>query len=73
MLCEALRHTISNVRGGGYTRALPRNCKQTRDIKGDKGTDFVSAMQLRACEAKFKFLVSILNKKKFINLVKLSL
>jgi len=31
-----------------------------RDQKGDKGTDFVSALQLRAREAKFKSLASIL-------------
>ena len=53
MRCEVLKHATSNVRGV-FTRASPRNCKQTRDLKGDKGTAFVSALQLRACEAKFK-------------------
>ena len=61
----------SNVRDV-FTRASPRNYKQTRDLKGDKGTDFVSALQLRACEAKFKSpLSTFLNKKKFTNLIKL--
>ena len=42
MQCEALKHA-------------PLTCEGFRGFKkGDKGTAFVSAMQLRACEAKFK-------------------
>ncbi|WP_035160697.1 hypothetical protein, partial [Campylobacter concisus] len=47
LIAKRMRHDsaiacTSNVRGvGGFK-------------KGDKGTDFVSALQLRACEAKFK-------------------
>jgi len=51
MQCEAPLHTLLTREGiGGFK-------------KGDKGTDFVSALQLRACEAKFKPpLVSLLDK-----------
>ena len=44
MQCKALRHALLTYEGF-------RGFK-----KGDKGTDFVSALQLRACEAKFKSL-----------------
>ena len=37
MQCKALGHATSNVRVD-FTWASPRNCKQTWDLKGDKGT-----------------------------------
>ena len=59
--------TSNNVRGD-FTLVSPRNCKQTWDLKGDKGTDFVSAMQLRACEVKFKSPCLPFWIKEFLNL-----
>ena len=37
MQCFSTDACTSNVRGD-FTRASPRNCKQTWDLKGDKGT-----------------------------------
>ena len=70
MRCEVPKHATSNVRGD-FTSTSSRNCKQTRDLKGDKGTASCLPCSCELVKQNSSPLVSLLNKKKFANSTKL--